>query len=182
MKKFYLLILVSFLAVTPLFAQEYVAARLTLKNGNVREGLVKNFAPNARAIKFRASEKSKKEKLKSADIRMAQLPTQDGGFITLENMRVKGYRRSLIVQKLDEGPVNLYHMRVFQGALGAMDHYMFKRPDEEKCTVVIALTIGSRKHLRQYFEDCQPLVEKIKSGDLTEIPEMVAFYNQQMSK
>ncbi len=182
MRKIYILLSISFLFALPLAAQKYGPAIVTFNNGNIKKGLIKSFAPNDNSIKFKTTEKSKPEQLKAADIRSIQIPVENDELIIFENMKVQNYRKGIIVRKLLEGPVSLYHMRVYQGALGNMDHYMLKRPDEEKCTLIIAATIGAKKQLKNYFEDSPALVEKIKSYDFTHIPDMVAFYNQQSRK
>ena len=159
-------------------AQKYMVAQVTFHDGSSRQGMIKHFAPDDRKIKFKASEEAKIEKLKAKDIRMILIPATNGEVVTVESMRVEGRMKNLLVRKVMEGPVSLYHMQMYQANLGVMDHYMVKRPDEEKCTTIIALTIGARRVAKKYFKDCPALVEKIESGELTEYPDMVAFYNK----
>jgi hypothetical protein len=90
----------------------------------------------------------------------------------------KGEKRFIRVLLQDE--LSYYELEYLDHDSGIIDSFpLFKRMNEGHFIRVTQGLLGLRKNrLREYFDDCPKLIEKIETGELRAPLEIAAFYNQ----
>ncbi|GAA4310943.1 hypothetical protein [Nibribacter koreensis] len=178
--KAFLLSLSLLLTVSTVQAQ-FVASTLHLKNGEVKKGLVDNPKPDAKTVKFKPTETGTVTEYKTDQVARITF-TSGKETLKLENIKPKGSKKSLLMQKMIEGPVNLYVVQIAGGQVGAVNYYLVKRDNEEEATTYNGL--GFKKRVSAYLQDDPAVVNYIQETPLLDIDmfEVINRYNANKKK